>query len=141
MIIQRQTELSFETQAMALTEITYPVSDWVAAGGIRTGLLTVFIRHSSASLLIQENADPDVQHDLVTFFRRLVPEDQSLYRHTTEGADDMPAHIKSALTQTSLGIPVIDGRLALGTWQGLYIFEHRARSYRRRVILHLSGEE
>lgn len=126
---------------MGLIEITDSVADWVAGGGITTGLLTVFIKHSSASLLIQENADPDVQHDLVSFFRRLVPEDQSLYRHTTEGPDDMPAHIKSALTQTSLGIPVIDGRLALGTWQGLYIFEHRARSYRRRVVLHLSGEE
>ena len=141
MVVQHLTELSFETSAMGLMEITDSVAEWVAGGGITTGLLTVFIKHSSASLLIQENADPDVQHDLVSFFRRLVPEDQSLYRHTTEGPDDMPAHIKSALTQTSLGIPVIDGRLALGTWQGLYIFEHRARPYHRRVVLHLSGEE
>jgi secondary thiamine-phosphate synthase enzyme len=102
--------------------------------------LTVFVRHTSASLLIQENADPDVQRDLESFFHRLVPEDNDLYRHTAEGPDDMPAHIKGALTQTQLSIPVSDGRLALGTWQGIYLFEHRRAPHRRELALHLIGE-
>ena len=104
------------------------------------GLLTIFIQHTSASLTIQENADPDVLSDLDDFFSRLVPDDVRLYRHTAEGADDMPSHIRSALTQTQLGIPVERGRLALGTWQGLYLFEHRTRPHRRHVVLHLLGE-
>ena len=107
---------------------------------MRTGVLTIFLQHTSASLTIQENADPDVIADLNDFFRRLVSEDSRLYRHTVEGPDDMPAHIRSALTMTSLSIPLLDGVLALGTWQGIYVFEHRARQHRRNVVLHLAGE-
>jgi secondary thiamine-phosphate synthase enzyme len=103
-------------------------------------LLTLFIQHTSASLVVQENADPDVQSDLEKFFSRLVPEGDPLYDHTTEGPDDMPAHVRSALTQTSLSIPVVDGSMALGTWQGIYVFEHRAGAQRRQVMLHLMGE-
>jgi secondary thiamine-phosphate synthase enzyme len=112
---------------------------WVGECAIDTGLLTVFVQHTSASLTIQENADPDVQYDLNEFFNRLVLEDNRLYRHTCEGPDDMPAHIRAALTLTQLSIPVADGRLALGTWQGVYLFEHRASSHRRSVVLHLLG--
>lgn len=104
-----------------------------------TGLLTVFIRHTSASLLIQENADPDVQTDLETFLERLAPEDPARYRHTTEGPDDMPAHIRAALTQTHLSIPVTDSRMLLGAWQGIYLFEHRRAPQMREVVLHLAG--
>ena len=107
---------------------------------LRSGLLTVFVQHTSASLTIQENADPDVVPDLNTFFNRLVPEDNRLYRHTCEGPDDMPAHIRAALTLTQLSIPVERGRMALGTWQGVYLFEHRAAPHRRTVLLHLIGE-
>jgi secondary thiamine-phosphate synthase enzyme len=107
---------------------------------VRAGLLTIFVQHTSASLTIQENADPDVVHDLNTFFDRLVPEDSRLYRHTVEGPDDMPAHIRAALTLTQLSIPVEGGRMALGTWQGVYLFEHRAAPHRRSVLLHLIGE-
>ena len=116
------------------------MAGWVREKGIRTGLLTVFVRHTSASLVIQENADPDVMEDLETFFSRLVPEEARLYRHTVEGPDDMPAHIRAALTQAHLSIPVIDGELALGTWQGIYLFEHRSIPHRRSVVLHLVGE-
>ena len=116
------------------------MSSWLESAGIRSGLLTVFVQHTSASLTIQENADPDVVHDLNTFFNRLVPEDNRLYRHTCEGPDDMPAHIRAALTLTQLSIPVEDGRMALGTWQGVYLFEHRAAPHRRTVLLHLIGE-
>ncbi len=111
------------------------------ASGLQTGLLTVFVRHTSASLLIQENADPDVQRDLLAFFRRLVPEGDALYVHTAEGPDDMPAHVKSALTATTLSIPISQGRMVLGTWQGVYLFEHRAAPHRRKVVLHCIGEE
>ena len=113
---------------------------WVEGLGVTTGLLTLYCRHTSASLVIQENADPDVRRDLETFFKRLVKEDESLYRHTAEGADDMPAHIRSALTPVSLAIPVGNGRLTLGTWQGIYLFEHRRRPHTRQLVLHLSGE-
>ena len=106
---------------------------------IETGLLTVFVQHTSASLAIQENADPDVVRDLADFFERLAPENDARYRHRDEGPDDMPAHIRSALTQTSLTIPVVDGRMALGTWQGIYLFEHRAAAHRRSVVLHVLG--
>lgn len=116
------------------------MSQWLNGQNVRTGLLTVFIQHTSASLTIQENADPDVIHDLNTFFHRLVPEDQRLYRHTAEGSDDMPAHIRAALTQTQLSIPVEQGRMSLGTWQGIYVFEHRASPHRRLVVLHVIGE-
>lgn len=106
---------------------------------MESGLLTLFVQHTSASLVIQENADPDVCVDLAAFFERLVPEDDPLYRHTIEGPDDMPAHVRSALTQTNLSIPVVGGRMALGTWQGIYLFEHRSAAHRRSVVLHLAG--
>ncbi|KKB10419.1 secondary thiamine-phosphate synthase enzyme YjbQ [Devosia chinhatensis] len=130
-----------ETRGQGLYEMTSSVRQLVSRSAIATGLLTVFVRHTSCSLLIQENADPDVQTDLNGFFRRLVPEGMDWLVHTTEGPDDMPAHIKSALTQTSIGIPVVEGRLALGTWQGLYLFEHRRRPHQRDVVLHLIGEK
>lgn len=132
--------LTVPTKGKGLYEISRPIAQWVAEQNVSTGLLTVFVQHTSASLTIQENADPDVVHDLATFFNRLVPEDSRLYRHTVEGLDDMPAHIRAALTLTQLSIPVIDGRMALGTWQGIYLFEHRAASHRRGVVLHLLGE-
>src|ERR1700674_4566144 len=119
--------LNVETRGKGLVEITGEVKRWLAGQGITTGLLTLFIRHTSASLLIQENADPDVLRDLENFFDRLVPDDLSLYRHVAEGADDMPAHSRSALTQTQLSIPLTSGKLALGTWQAIYLFEHRTR--------------
>lgn len=136
---QHQSTLTVATHGQALTEITGEVARVVAAAGIATGLATVFIRHTSASLLIQENADPDVQRDLVAFFRRLVPDGDRLFVHTAEGPDDMPAHVKAALTQTSLQIPVSGGRMALGTWQGLYVFEHRTTPHRRTVVVHVLG--
>ena len=137
---QAQGTLSFDTAGQGLTEVTDDVARWVAGQGGGTGMLTVYIRHTSASLVIQENADPDVMRDLKTFFKPLVKEDPSLYRHGTEGPDDMPAHIKSAMTQTSLNIPVTDGRMALGTWQGIYLFEHRTRPHKRQLTLHLMGD-
>jgi len=134
----RYTTLTIPTRGKGLYPFTRAVEDWLKQPGIALdGLLTVFIQHTSASLVIQENADPDVTLDLRDFFERLVPEQDSHYRHTIEGADDMTSHIRSALTQTSLAIPVISNRLALGTWQGLYVFEHRAQPHRRRVLLHL----
>ena len=133
--------LAVSTRGKGLYEITHEIARWQRERPVRTGLLTVFVRHASASLVIQENADPDVIHDLNTFFSRLVAEDNRLYRHTVEGADDMPAHIRAVLTATQLSIPVLDGQLALGTWQGVYLFEHRAAPHRRSVVLHLLGEE
>ncbi|WP_420442478.1 secondary thiamine-phosphate synthase enzyme YjbQ [Candidatus Palauibacter sp.] len=132
-------QLEIETRGKGLYEITRPVLEWVAGLEIETGLLTVYIRHTSASLTIQENADPDVLHDIETFFARLAPEDDRLYRHTMEGPDDMPAHIRSALTQTHLAVPVLDGAPALGTWQGIFLFEHRSRPHRRMAVLHVTG--
>jgi secondary thiamine-phosphate synthase enzyme len=132
--------ISVETRGAGLYEITDTLEAFVSGASIRTGLLTAYVRHTSCSLLIQENADPDVQTDLMGFFRRLVPEGMDWLVHTTEGPDDMPAHIKAALTQTSIGIPVGEGRAVLGTWQGLYLFEHRRRPHRRDVVLHLIGE-
>ncbi len=137
---QAQDTITVGTRGQGLHEVTAEIADWVSRQDIGTGLLTVFCRHTSASLTIQENADTDVQRDLEAFFRRLVKEDPSLYRHTTEGPDDMPAHIRSALTDVSLTIPVSGGRLGLGTWQGIYLFEHRARPHERRLILHLAGD-
>jgi secondary thiamine-phosphate synthase enzyme len=116
------------------------VARWLAESGIRDGLLTLFVRHTSASLLVQENADPDVLGDLERFLARLVPENDPLYRHIQEGPDDMPAHIRAALTQTQLSIPMRAGRMVLGTWQGIYLFEHRRASHRRQVAAHLIGE-
>ena len=133
--------LAVSTRGKGLYEITREIARWQRGLLVRTGLLTAFVRHTSASLTIQENADPDVIHDLNAFFNRLVAEDNRLYRHTVEGADDMPAHIRAALTATQLSIPVLDGQLALGTWQGVYLFEHRAAPHRRSVVLHLLGEE
>ena len=124
------------THGQGLVEITAPIRQWVTAQCAGTGLLTIWCRHTSASLLVQENADPDVRADLLAFFRRLVPEGAP-YLHQDEGADDMPAHIKSALTQTQLTIPVADGAPVLGTWQGIYLFEHRAAPHRRELVLHL----
>jgi secondary thiamine-phosphate synthase enzyme len=137
---QTATTLAVDTRGRGLVEITRPVSDWVAAAGMRTGLVTLFIRHTSASLLIQENADPDVRADLDRFFARLVPDGDALFRHRDEGADDMPAHVRAALTAVQLAIPLVDSRLALGTWQGVYVWEHRLRPHRREVVLHLAGE-
>ncbi|HLK68192.1 MAG TPA: secondary thiamine-phosphate synthase enzyme YjbQ [Bryobacteraceae bacterium] len=131
--------LQVATRGKGLYEITDQIARWVGTCEVREGLLTVFIQHTSASLLIQENADPDVVQDLNTFFGRIAPEDDRLYRHTVEGADDMPAHIRTALTLTQLSIPVQQSRMALGTWQGVYVFEHRASPHRRSVLLHLIG--
>ena len=135
-----QTRLSIETAPREIKEITTEVARWVERQEIVVGLLTVYIPHTSASLLIQENASPDVLRDLDTFLRRLVPEDVTLYRHNDEGPDDMPAHIKSALTQTQLTIPVTDGRIQLGVWQGIFLLEHRATPHTRSLILTLLGE-
>ncbi|NBC14284.1 MAG: YjbQ family protein [Gammaproteobacteria bacterium] len=137
---QARTTITVRTGGQGLVEITRDVENWLRDTGITEGLLTVFVRHTSASLTIQENADPDVRADLEVFFRRLVKEDPSLYRHTVEGPDDMPAHIRSALTLTSLSIPVAGGRPALGTWQGIYLFEHRGTPHRREVALHILGD-
>ena len=132
--------LQVATRGKGLYEITGQIAPWLSECAVNAGLLTVFIQHTSASLTIQENADPDVVHDLNTFFSRLVPEDNRLYRHTIEGPDDMTAHIRAALTLTQLSVPVEHGRMALGTWQGIYVFEHRASPHRRAVVLHLVGE-
>lgn len=139
-MIQATHRFVVETQGKGLYEITDRIAGWITAQGVRTGLLTVFIQHTSASLMIQENADPDVVRDLNDFLERLVPEDVRLYRHTAEGPDDMTSHIRAALTQTHLSIPVERGRMALGTWQGVYVFEHRAHAHRRSVVVHLIGE-
>jgi secondary thiamine-phosphate synthase enzyme len=139
MLRQSQTTLAFETPGRGLVEITRPVADWTAASGMKSGLLTLFIRHTSASLVVQENADPEVRGDLERYFARLVPDGDKLFRHRDEGPDDMPAHVRAALTAVQLSIPVSDGRLALGTWQGIYLFEHRLRPHRREVALHLVG--
>jgi secondary thiamine-phosphate synthase enzyme len=132
--------LEVPTRGKGLYEITGRIADWLIGNPVRTGLLTVFVQHTSASLVVQENADPDVTHDLNAFFTRLVAEDNRLYRHTVEGPDDMPAHIRAALTLTQISIPVEHGRMALGAWQGVYLFEHRAAAHRRSVLLHLIGE-
>jgi len=126
------------TRGAGLHEITAEVQRVVAASPHAEGLCTLFLQHTSASLLVQENADPSAKHDLEAWLARLVPEDDSLYTHTLEGPDDMPAHIKAALTATSLGIPVVDGRLALGTWQGIFLWEHRHRAGPRTVLLHVT---
>lgn len=137
---QAVTTLTIQTRGQGLVEATGPIARWLGAQGLTTGLLTVFCRHTSASLVIQENADPDVRSDLERFFRRLVAEDPSLYDHRSEGPDDMPAHIRSALTTVQLSIPVVEGRMALGTWQGIYLFEHRRHPHSRQIVLHLLGE-
>lgn len=132
--------LTIPTQGQGLYEFTRAVRQFVSTADVATGLLTAYVRHTSCSLLIQENADADVKVDLDGFFRRLVPEGMDWLVHTTEGPDDMPAHIKAALTQTSIGIPVMDGEPVFGTWQGIYLFEHRRQAHRRDVVLHLIGD-
>jgi secondary thiamine-phosphate synthase enzyme len=140
MLRQNSTTLKIATAARGLVEVTQQVVRWVDGCGIESGLLTLFVRHTSASLLVQENADPEVRADLERFFARLVPDGDPLFRHTEEGPDDMPAHIRSALTAVQLSLPVQGGRLALGTWQGIYLWEHRLRPHRREIVLHLIGD-
>ncbi|MBB3934898.1 secondary thiamine-phosphate synthase enzyme YjbQ [Aureimonas phyllosphaerae] len=130
--------LSVQTRGQSLTDISREITAALSTHGAGDGLVTVFIRHTSASLTIQENADPDVRTDLLSAFDRMAPEDAP-YVHTLEGPDDMPAHIKTALTDTSIAIPVERGRMVLGTWQGVYLFEHRARPHRREIVLHFIG--
>ena len=131
--------IAIATRGKGLHPFTREVARWIKEIGAADGLLTVFVQHTSASLVIQENADPDVTLDLADFFERLAPENDRRYRHTSEGPDDMPSHIRAALTQTSLSIPVIGGRMALGTWQGIYLFEHRLSLMRRSVVLQFLG--
>jgi secondary thiamine-phosphate synthase enzyme len=133
-------ELTISTRRRGVVEFTDEVERWIAENHFRDGLLTLHLRHTSASLLIQENADPDVRRDLEAFFKRLVPDGDPLFIHTTEGDDDMPAHARTALTAVNLSIPVRGGRLALGTWQGIYLWEHRTQPHLRRVALHFIGE-
>ena len=136
---QATHSMDVTTRGQGLYECTSTIEEWVQQQRMSTGLLTVFCRHTSASLLIQENADPTVRVDLTAYFNRIAPEDGP-YRHDSEGPDDMPAHLKTALTQVQLSIPLMNGRLALGTWQGIYLFEHRVRPHRRSLVLHLLGE-
>jgi len=137
---QAATILSFDTRGQGFYPITPTLERFVSEQRMQTGLLTIFCRHTSASLLIQENADPSVLRDLQKFLERLAPEDGALYEHDSEGSDDMPAHLRVALTQTQLALPVIGGTLALGTWQGVFLIEHRRRPHRREAALHLIGE-
>ncbi len=137
---QLTNTLSVSAQGRRLYDITREVTSWVDAQAITTGLLTLYIQHTSASLLINENYDSDVLVDMEAFFNRLVPDGDSLFIHTIEGPDDMPAHVRTALTQTSLSIPVANGKVALGQWQGIFMFEHRLMSANRRVLLHLIGD-
>lgn len=137
---QAHTQFEIRSHGKGLYDFTAEVARWLAGTGIRDGLLTLFVQHTSASLVIQENADPDVQRDLEAFLARLVPEHDPLYRHTQEGPDDMPAHVRAALTQSQLGIPVRNGAMVLGTWQGIYLFEHRRAGHLRRIAGHVIGE-
>lgn len=138
----RQTThtLQVKAQGRRLYDITPQVLQWANAQGLQTGLLTLYIQHTSASLLINENYDRDVLVDMEAFFNRLVPDGDKLFVHTVEGSDDMPAHVRTALTQTSLSIPLLDGKVALGQWQGIFLFEHRHMAATRRILLHLIGE-
>jgi secondary thiamine-phosphate synthase enzyme len=140
MLRQHATTLSIDTKGRGLLGITRDVREWSETSGIDDGLLTLFVRHTSASLLIQENADPEVRADLERFFARLVPDGDALFRHHDEGPDDMPAHVRTALTAVQLSIPLKRGRLVLGTWQGIYLWEHRTHPHRREIALHLLGE-
>lgn len=137
---QHQDIITIHSRGKGLQEITSAIASWLSRHGVASGMVIVFCRHTSASLMIQENADPDVQRDLEAFFERSVREDPALYRHRAEGADDMPAHIRSALTDVQLTIPVRDGRMVLGTWQGVYLFEHRAAPHSRQLVLHYLGD-
>lgn len=140
MLRQSIHELTLSTRGRGLYDFTREVESWISKNGFKTGLVTLHLRHTSASLLIQENADPDVRADLERFFARLVPDGDPLFEHTIEGEDDMPAHVRTALTAVNLGIPLTGGQLALGTWQGIYLWEHRRASHVRRVTLHFIGE-
>ena len=140
MLRQHQSRISITTKTRGLVEVTRHVEDELRASGMRDGLLTLFVRHTSASLLIQENADPDVRDDLERFFSRLVKDGDALFQHRSEGPDDMPAHVRAALTATHLAIPVGAGRLVLGTWQGIYLWEHRTRGHARELVVHILGE-
>ncbi len=133
-------ELVLATRGRGLVDFTEAVDGWIAQNRFQNGLLTLHLRHTSASLLIQENADPDVRRDLDAFFERLVPDGDPLFCHTAEGADDMAAHVRTALTAVNLSLPLQNGRLALGTWQGIYLWEHRTRPHSRRITLHFIGE-
>ena len=135
---QASTILTIDTTRQGLVDVTAQIAHWTRDQSLTEGLLTVFCRHTSASLLIQENAAPEVRSDLEAYFARIAPESRE-YEHDDEGPDDMPAHLRTALTQVQLSIPLIDGRLALGTWQGIYLFEHRRRPHRRTLALHLIG--
>ena len=136
---QATDTLHIQTRTRGLTDITQPIRQFLRGNPVQTGLLTLWCRHTSASLLVQENADPDVRADLNAFFARIAPEGRGLYVHDAEGPDDMPAHIRAALTQTQLSVPVTDGDMVLGTWQGIYLYEHRTSPHRREVVLHLIG--
>ena len=138
--MQQATDiLHIQTRTRGLTDITQPARRFLQGSTVQTGLLTLWCRHTSASLLVQENADPDVRADLETFFARIAPQGRGLYIHDAEGPDDMPAHIRAALTQTQLSVPVAHGAMVLGTWQGIYLYEHRDSPHRREVVLHLIG--
>jgi len=139
MIQQKSGELHVTAERQGLLDITGRVTRWVGEQGLREGLLTIFCRHTSASLLIQENAAPEARIDIESYFCRLAPEEPGRYRHDDEGPDDMPAHLRAALTQVHLSIPVADGLLTLGTWQGIYLFEHRKGTHRRTLALHFIG--
>jgi secondary thiamine-phosphate synthase enzyme len=139
-MLQSLHELRIQTRGRGFYEITDTVANWLSQKGLQNGLLTLHLRHTSASLLIQENADPDVRRDLETFFSRLAPDGDRMFIHTAEGDDDMPAHIRTALTAVNLSIPVSNGRMTLGTWQGIYVWEHRQSPHSRAVTLHFVGE-
>jgi len=140
MLGQLTRELFISTRGRGLYEFTAEVENWISSNEMKEGLVTLHLRHTSASLLIQENADPDVRRDFEAFFARLVPDGDPLFVHTAEGEDDMPAHIRTALATVNLSIPVLGGRLALGTWQGLYLWEHRRSLHRRQIVAHFIGE-
>ena len=140
MLRQALNEFTIRTRGRGLYEFTGEVTGWVAKNGFKNGLVTLHLRHTSASLLIQENADPDVRRDLEAFFARLVPDGDPIFIHTAEGDDDMPAHVRTALTAVNLSIPVSGGELALGTWQGIYVWEHRKAAHSRKVTVHFVGE-
>ncbi len=140
MMKQAQDTLEIRTNGKGFVDITKQVASWVGEQNLDMGLLTVFITHTSASLIVQENADPDVLADIESFFKRVVPENPTMYSHTMEGPDDMPAHIRSLLTQTQLSIPLTEGKMVLGAWQGIYVCEHRNRSQSRHVLMHAVGE-
>lgn len=140
MLRQKLHELVVSTRGRGFYDVTSAVQEEIASFGIKTGLATIHLQHTSASLLIQENADPEVRRDLERFFSRLVPDGEPIFEHTAEGDDDMPAHVRTALTCVNLSVPIAAGRLTLGTWQGIYLWEHRLAPHRRRISLHLLGE-